>query len=65
MKLQHKDIIDKHFPEINDEKLIKCLDFLIDRYPLENILRLLEAEIELNEDVLRVLCEKVEDVTKL
>jgi hypothetical protein len=65
MRLQHKDVIDKHFPEVTDEKLIKCLDFLIDRYPLENILMVLEAEIELNEDVLRDLCERVEDVTKL
>jgi hypothetical protein len=65
MRLQHKDVIDKHFPEVTDERLIKCLDYLINRYPLENILRALEAEVELNEDVLQDLCRKVEDVTKL
>jgi hypothetical protein len=65
MRLQHKDTIDKHFSEITDEKLIKCLDFLIDRYPLENILKVLETEVELNEDILKDLCEKVEDVTKI
>jgi uncharacterized protein (DUF433 family) len=65
MNLKNKETINKHFPEVTDEKLIKCLDFLIDRYPLENILKVLETEVELNEDVLRDLCEKVEDVTKL
>jgi hypothetical protein len=65
MNLKNKDIINKHFSEVNDEKLIKCLDFLIDRYPLENILKVLETEVELNEDVLKDLCEKVEDVTKI
>jgi hypothetical protein len=65
MRLQHKEAIDKHFPEVTDEKLIKCLDFLIDRYPLENLLKVLETEIELNEDTLKDLCEKVEYVTKL
>jgi hypothetical protein len=65
MNLKNKDIINKHFPEVTDEKLIKCLDFLIDRYPLENILKVLETEVELNEDVLQDLCRKVEDVTKI
>jgi hypothetical protein len=65
MKLQHKETINKHFPDVTDEKLLKCLDFLIDRYELKNILKVLETEVELNEDVLKDLCEKVEDVTKL
>jgi hypothetical protein len=65
MRLQHKDVINKHFSEVTDEKLIKCLDYLISRYPLENLLKVLETEIELNEDTLKDLCEKVEDVTKL
>jgi hypothetical protein len=65
MNLKNKDIINKYFPNVANEKLLKCLDYLINRYQLENILKVLEVESELNEDVLQELCRKVEDVTKL